>query len=234
MTSLLTDPAEIAAAQALCEAVVEASKYDELTSWYPVKVHAMAEAHPFLPRALATIEDQLRCAAIDAKRLSDLSIEKLGWAERAEKAEGECTELRATIEAQAAEMQRRRGDPVTRLHNLAQSIEGVTDAYTKGEFHMLDAENAKMREAIRKIAGGFINSDCLMSDPPDWHSAFSQLQAIAQRANALSPSAASLRYQRMVDVVEAAKEWRDAEDYEVARAEDTLLDALAAELEKPE
>jgi len=62
-----------------------------------------------------------------------------------------------------------------------------------------------MREAIHKIAGGFINSDCLMSDPPDWHSAFGQLQAIAQRANALPPSAASLRYQRLVDVVEAAR-----------------------------
>ncbi len=38
------------------------------------------------------------------------------------------------------------------------------------------------REALEKIVGGFINSDCLMSDPPDWHSAFSQLQAIARTA----------------------------------------------------
>lgn len=45
------------------------------------------------------------------------------------------------------------------------------------------AEEAKpLLGALEKIAGGFINSDCLMSDPSDWHSAFAQLQAIAREA----------------------------------------------------
>ena len=36
--------------------------------------------------------------------------------------------------------------------------------------------------ALRRIAGGFINSSFVMRDPPDWHSAFAQLQVIAQDA----------------------------------------------------
>ncbi len=40
----------------------------------------------------------------------------------------------------------------------------------------------RLREALEKIKGGFINSGCLMSSPPDWHSAFNQLQAIAKDA----------------------------------------------------
>ena len=39
-----------------------------------------------------------------------------------------------------------------------------------------------LRKALERIAGGFINSNCLMSNPPDWHNAFDQLQAIAKEA----------------------------------------------------
>jgi len=49
-----------------------------------------------------------------------------------------------------------------------------------------DKVNEALREALEKIAGGFINSDCLMSDPPDWHSALSQFEAIARAALALA------------------------------------------------
>jgi hypothetical protein len=40
----------------------------------------------------------------------------------------------------------------------------------------------RLRKALERIAGGFINSSCLMSNPPDWHNAFDQLQAIAKEA----------------------------------------------------
>ena len=49
-----------------------------------------------------------------------------------------------------------------------------------------DKLNAVLLEALKNIDGGFINSDCLMGDPPNWHSAFSQLQAIARAAIALA------------------------------------------------
>jgi hypothetical protein len=51
---------------------------------------------------------------------------------------------------------------------------------------------AGLREALDKIKGGFINSDCLMSDPPDWHNAFDQLQALARTALSNSVSGVKL------------------------------------------
>lgn len=44
------------------------------------------------------------------------------------------------------------------------------------------AEIKRLREALEKISGGHINSDFVMSNPPDWHSAFTQFQAIAREA----------------------------------------------------
>lgn len=37
-------------------------------------------------------------------------------------------------------------------------------------------------EALKKIAGGLINSDFALSTPPNWHNAFRQLQATAVAA----------------------------------------------------
>jgi hypothetical protein len=37
-------------------------------------------------------------------------------------------------------------------------------------------------DALQKIGGGFINSDFVMSNPPDWHKAFAELQEIARTA----------------------------------------------------
>jgi hypothetical protein len=36
--------------------------------------------------------------------------------------------------------------------------------------------------ALNKITGGFIDSSFVESNPPDWHSAFGQLQSIARDA----------------------------------------------------
>jgi hypothetical protein len=48
--------------------------------------------------------------------------------------------------------------------------------------HNQRAATAEMIAALEKIEGGFINSDFVMSNPPDWHSAFNQLQSIARAA----------------------------------------------------
>jgi chromosome segregation ATPase len=48
-----------------------------------------------------------------------------------------------------------------------------------------EAKRDEARRALEKIAGGFINSDFVMEDPPNWHSAFSQLQKIAHAALSL-------------------------------------------------
>jgi hypothetical protein len=46
----------------------------------------------------------------------------------------------------------------------------------------LIAAAPEMLKALKNIAGGFINSDFVLSTPPDWHRAFNQLQEIAARA----------------------------------------------------
>ena len=43
-------------------------------------------------------------------------------------------------------------------------------------------ETARLRAALEKIKGGFINMGCLFKEPPDWHEAFNQLQTIAREA----------------------------------------------------
>lgn len=43
--------------------------------------------------------------------------------------------------------------------------------------------------ALKKIAGGFINSNFAMSNPPDWYKAFGQLQNIARAAIAKAEGA---------------------------------------------
>lgn len=43
----------------------------------------------------------------------------------------------------------------------------------------LIAASLDMWTALQNIAGGFINTDFVTSNPPDWHSAFAQLQTIA-------------------------------------------------------
>lgn len=47
---------------------------------------------------------------------------------------------------------------------------------------MLGSMAGDLRKALERIAGGFINSNCLASSPPNWHAAFAQLQAIAKKA----------------------------------------------------
>lgn len=44
------------------------------------------------------------------------------------------------------------------------------------------AERDALVEALKKIAGGFINTDFVMAVQPNWHSAFNQLQQIATAA----------------------------------------------------
>lgn len=39
-----------------------------------------------------------------------------------------------------------------------------------------------MRDALTDIANGEINLDFVMSDPPDWHKAYSALQKLAREA----------------------------------------------------
>lgn len=43
-------------------------------------------------------------------------------------------------------------------------------------------EIERLRTALLNIAAGEINSDFVISDPPNWHKAFSDLQAIARAA----------------------------------------------------
>ena len=46
-----------------------------------------------------------------------------------------------------------------------------------------------MREALDNIANGRINTNFVMSTPPDWHNAFTQMQTIARTAlEAVAPA----------------------------------------------
>jgi hypothetical protein len=47
----------------------------------------------------------------------------------------------------------------------------------------------RLRAALEKIAGGFINTDFVTLNPPDWHNAFEQLQKIAEAALEAAPEA---------------------------------------------
>jgi Protein of unknown function (DUF551) len=156
MTSLLTDPAEIAKAKALCEKATKEpweriAKFGLIhPAWagYPeIAQEAERNKHPTAFAVLCWPTEEPTADSPEVEFRGGIDDEDFIAAARTL-----LPRALATIEAQATELNKRKGDPVTRLHNLAENMEGVTDAYTKEEFHALDAEIAKLRAKLKAQA----------------------------------------------------------------------------------
>jgi hypothetical protein len=74
-------------------------------------------------------------------------------------------EQASEITALRAELNRRKGDPVTRLHNICEAVEEVDNAYSKEEFERLEAEIAALRRRVTTY--GQHKMDCVWH----WHRA---------------------------------------------------------------
>lgn len=62
----------------------------------------------------------------------------------------EITRLRAELELAKAEIERRKDDPVTRLHNICEAIAEEADGseFSREEWERIDAENLSLRKQL--------------------------------------------------------------------------------------
>lgn len=113
----------------------------------------------------------------------------------------ECSTLRAENVTLRKELNRRKGDPVTRLHNICEGIgeEADASAFSRGEWDRIDTENQDLRKEVK----------VLWEERDKWKASRIEYQTIVYNVcNILDPSPAAARRGKGVIISEVVERVR--------------------------